>query len=306
MVRMPEVEKKRTKKTRRRFDLALNIPGAEVRLPSLPYVHVGTRLVSFILVLLLSVLIYHFWNSPLYQPDGAQVRGLKRLKSNDVNAVLNISGTPVFMIDPDQVERELLSAFPEFSAVSASVSLPRSLEVEVIEREPVLTWRQGDRTELVDVDGYAFPFRIEATALITPVVEAYGNPRGFIAPDTKAMIPELIKISDVKSVANNLIFGETPDNQRVYAQRLLSPEMVAAIRTIARLIPVNTPLLYDPQHGFGWHDERGWQVFLGDASDIEMKLRVYENIVKQLFANELQPILVSVEHVHNPYYRLEP
>jgi hypothetical protein len=299
-------ERTRTKKVRRRFDISLNSTGAEVRLPSLPAIRAGIRLISFVLVLVLSILIYHFWNSPIYRPEAAQVSGLKRLKSSDVNAVLNISGTPIFTLDPAQMERDLLSAFPEFSAVSVSVALPRLVKVDVSERIPVMTWRQGDRTELVDAEGFAFPMRINATTLITPVVEAYGDPPGIVPVIIQTPLSDLAMAGDAKQAANQLIFGSSAPNQAVYARPLLTPDMVSAIRTTARLIPANAPLIYDSRHGLGWRDERGWQAYLGDVEEVEMKLSVYGTLIQELTEAGLQPALVSVEHVHNPYYRLEP
>lgn len=302
----PRAEKIRAKKVRRRFDFSLNATGAEVRLPSLPAIRAGTRLISFALVLVFSILIFHFWNSPIYQSEVTQVSGLKRIKSSDVNAVLNLSGAPIFTLDPAQMELDLLSAFPEFSAVSVSVALPRSVKIEVSERIPLMTWRQGDRTELIDAAGFAFPMRIEATTLITPVIEAYGDPPGILPLELEASFSDLAMAGGVKQAANQLIFGNAAGNKTVYARQLLSPGMVLAIRTAASLVPANAPLIYDAQHGLGWRDERGWQVYLGDAQEIEMKMKVYEMLIQQLVTAGIQPVLVSVEHVHNPYYRLEP
>jgi hypothetical protein len=306
MAGVSPAKKTRSRKVRRRFDFSLNAAGAEIRLPSLPAIRASTRLISLAFVLVLSILIFHFWNSPLYKPEEAQVSGLKRLKSSDVNAVLNLSDAPIFSLDPAQIKQELLSAFPEFSDVAVSVALPRSVKIEVSERIPVMTWRQGDRTELIDAAGFAFPMRIEATTLITPVVEAYGDPPGMMPIELEAPLSELAISEEVKQAANQLFFGNAKANKTVYARKLLSPDMVSAIRTAASLIPANMPLIYEATHGLGWRDERGWQVYLGDGQEIEMKIKVYETLIQQLASAGIQPILVSVEHVHNPYYRLEP
>ncbi|MCK4899942.1 MAG: hypothetical protein KAS38_14275, partial [Anaerolineales bacterium] len=58
-------------------------------------------------------------------------------------------------------------------------------------------------------------------------------------------------------------------------------------------------------HGLGWRDSQGWEVYFGDVSDIDIKLRIYEALVDKFAAEGLNPVLVSVEHMHSPYYRME-
>jgi hypothetical protein len=81
--------------------------------------------------------------------------------------------------------------------------------------------------------------------------------------------------------------------------------MVSAILSMSAQAPAGTPLIYDALHGLGWKDAAGWEVYFGDIRDIEMKLRVYQALVKRLQGEGLQPALISVEYVHSPYYRLE-
>ena len=65
-------------------------------------------------------------------------------------------------------------------------------------------------------------------------------------------------------------------------------------------------LVYDPQHGLGWKDSHGWDVFFGvKGDDIPSKIVVYKAIAKQLQADGTTPVLINVEHIHAPYYRLE-
>jgi hypothetical protein len=86
---------------------------------------------------------------------------------------------------------------------------------------------------------------------------------------------------------------------------LLSPETVRAIVALVKIAPQGTVLVYNADHGLGWKDSRGWEVFLGEAVDMENKLRVYQAIVNRLAADNLTPALISVEYVHAPYYRLK-
>ncbi len=85
----------------------------------------------------------------------------------------------------------------------------------------------------------------------------------------------------------------------------MTPDLVKAVLILSKQAPKNTALVYDAQHGLGWKDARGWEVYFGDAQDVRMKLDVYKAIITQLMADDSQPALVSVEYVHAPYYRLD-
>ncbi len=298
-------------KARRRFDVALNVPGAEMRLPSLPIFRVNLKLLSLGLVIALLGALYYLWNAPFFQVKAAVVEGAAMLKASDVNAVLGVSGESIFSLHASELQKELQNAFPEFSTVSVDVSLPDKVIVRVTERTPVLTWRQGGADQLVDQAGYAFPMRLGASTLITPVVESAGAPPalGISTQDIAALVADSSSFEAEQTKVEPTVKKDgdpsVSTEKTASSQPLLQPEMVSAILAISKVIPANLALLYDPQHGLGWQDERGWKVYFGDSKDIDMKLKVYDAIVSRLIDEEAQPTFISVEHVHNPYFRVE-
>lgn len=297
------------RKARRRYDVAMGLEGAEMRLPSLPRIAVGYRLLSFVMVAALGYLLYWLWTTPKYQVSTIQVTGLERLGQADVQAVLDITGKPVFTLAPGQLEEKLQSAFPEFSAASIQVDLPAAVTITVTERTPVLAWLQNGRTELVDAEGIAFPLRQNAQVGEIPVVEASGDPPGAAKIQSASISPEAAAKDSVLSLLS-LEMEETDasadEGPVTGARQFMSSEMVTAVLALAEQAPEGTPILYDPQRGLGWKDRRGWQAYFGEMDNIAIKVRVYKAIVKKLKAEDVIPVLISVEHLHAPYYRLEP
>jgi hypothetical protein len=88
-------------------------------------------------------------------------------------------------------------------------------------------------------------------------------------------------------------------------EQFMPIEMVSAILSMSAQAPKNTPITYDPQRGLGWKDAQGWEVYFGDMSNMDMKLRLYKALLSKLDDEDTMPALISVEHVHLPYYRLE-
>ncbi len=276
---------------RRRIDVPLRVPGAEVRLPSIPFINLGWRSISLSMVIFMTICLVAMWKAPMFQVSGVDARGLKRLTATDLNAVMGTVGKSIFSLDPVELRRSLSQAFPEFSKISVRVGLPASVKVVVTERQPVISWTQDGVESWVDADGVSFPVRgVVDTPLV--VVEGYGTP-----PGTVQLVP-----ADAQAAAAPMLpaSGLTAPSMR------LSPELVSSILALGAKMPAETALVYDSQRGLGWNDPNGWEVFFGDENqDMQMKLEVYQSLVERLKSEGIQPALISVEYVHAPYYRME-
>jgi cell division protein FtsQ len=272
------------KKARRRFDVALSsVPGAEIRLPSLPSIHLGWRFISGLLVAVLAFTLYTAWNHELYIVNEVEIEGVKRLPLADLNAVIGVTGDSILAVNPEKIQADLLAAYPELSQVSVEVSVPANVMVKVVERLPVLTWKQDGQVMLVDATGMAFKPRGlgQGEEIVGVLVEAESKPSG----------------------------GESRNSPEEGVQkpsRFLPPQLVTAVLAMSTRVPPGTSLIYTLDHGLGWKDPRGWQVFFGtQTGEMESKLRVYEAIVNRLAKERVKPALISVEFLHAPYYRLE-
>jgi cell division septal protein FtsQ len=292
-------------KTRRRYDVALGIPGAEMRLPALPQVRVGWRLISLVMVALLGAALYHLWNSPKYQVGSVRVTGLQRISSDEVNADLNITGQTVFSLSPGALRLQLLKDFPELKSASVTVGWPNKVAVAVSERLPVLTWQQDGKILFVDADGMAFAPRPGEKPL-GPLIQALSAPPVLLSGDqaAQASVQDQLAAINQSSAAGQAGKAVSPA-QPAAIRPWLTPQMVTGILTLAKQAPKGTNVVYDRQHGLGWKDAGGWNVYFGDGQDMAMKLNVYKAIVKQLKSEDITPTFISVEYVHAPYYQAQ-
>ena len=280
------------KAPKRRFDVPLRVPGAEVRLPSLPIIHIGWRAVSLLMVIMMGASLFLIWKAPVFQVTTVEAEGLKRLTVGDLNTVMGTFGVSVFSIDPQNLEEVLQQAFPELANISVKVNLPAKVKVEIVEREPVIAWTQDGSEVWVDLQGKAFPPRGTPE---NPLVRVEG--RG-IPPGAKSTG----SINDLQSLPAGM-----PTSTPITMPSInLSPTLVTAILALGAQVPADTLLVYDSEHGLGWNDPNGWEVFFGaEDQDMQMKVDVYEALVNRLQNEGIQPELISVEYVHAPYYRME-
>lgn len=292
---MPLRPTRSQKKARRRYDIALGMPGTEVRLPGLPQIAIGWRWLSAVLAIILGFVLYQVWNASAFQVEQIEIGGLQRLTSTEVNAVLGMAGKPIFSLDSNQIQNELMQAFPEFSSASVQIGLPNSVTITVTERIPVLAWMLNGSATLVDQTGAAFPARSSLPSDFGPVVEASAPPPALYVEEPQA------DLQDITASTPQVAERTAPTG----AQPFMTPEFVTAVLTLAEQAPLDVPLLYDGSRGFGWRDPGGWDVYFGDAQEMPMKLLVYQEIIARLDdKEETLPSLVSVEYVHAPYYRL--
>ena len=276
---------------KRRFDVALDVPGAELRLPSIPMIHLGWRALSGVMVVMLIACLFVIWKAPAFQVNTVEAEGLQRLTVGDLNTVMGIFGKSIFSVDPNQLEKSLRQAFPELSTLSIKINLPASVSIVVTERQPVVAWIQDGTEVWVDAEGVSFPPRGNPGTLVR--VEGHGN---------LPTVTTQATVSNLPGVPPSIIPAVTP----TISTLRLPPELVFGILTMSAQMPADTLLVYDSEHGLGWNDPNGWEVFFGtQGKDMDMKLSVYQALVADLQNEGIQPAMISVEYVHAPYYRME-
>lgn len=266
--------RKPARNTRRRFQIALPIPHDDVRPISIPRPRVGMRLFSFMLAAVLGTALYLAYNLPQFRVVQAQITGNEIIPPAELNAAMNIMGQPIFLLKPADLETRLRLNYPELVSVHVTVSLPNLVSVIVVERHPVVRWEQAGGYTWIAEDGVAF------------------RPRG--------EMPELISVIAESAPALKLSASD-PLNPIPF----ISTGMIQALKGLASHVPPGMSIIYDTDYGFGWNDPRGWRVYFGtSASDVELKMRVYESMVNSLLQRGIRPALINVTYPTAPYYRM--
>lgn len=285
--------RKRTQ-PRQRYDVALNIPGAEVRLPSIPRLWIGWRAASGLLAILMALSLYMLLYTPAFQVEVVEVEGLQRLSMEDFNSFLRITGEPIVKVDPEIMHAEIMKEFPELSSIQVKISLPAKVKLEVVERAPIISWVQKSSNgnveeKWIDEAGIAFEPRGEAGSLIR--VESDGT----IGADGLTQDPAASKLENTQQ-----------DAMAGVPVPMLSNELVSTLQEMGAIIPADTPILFSTEHGFGWNDPNGWQVYFGKSlAEMSQKLLVYQKLVESLEEQGIEPSMISVEFLHAPFYRTE-
>ena len=273
--------RKPVQNARRRYQIAVTqSPNAPARTFNIPRPHFGWRWLSFVLIALIGTSLYYAFTLPGLRVTEAKLTGSQLLSQAEINSVLNISGQPIFLLTPSDLETRLRLNYPELVSVRVEVSLPNLVSVDVTERQPVIRWEQGGGYTWVAEDGIAFRPHGELGGLI-PVV-------ALSAPPVAGSGPSISEQGEVLPPAP-----------------FISADMVQALKGLASHVPQGASVLYDKDFGFGWNDPRGWRVYFGvSAGDVELKIRVYEAMVGSLTQKGIRPALINVMYPTAPYYRM--
>ena len=262
---------------RRQYQAAISMPGIEVRMPAISFTSrsLKWRVVSTVLSAALIGILYLAWTSSFFRVTAPQVSGNVRNSAEEIGASLQAASEPSFMLVPADLERRLRLNFPDILSARVQVAFPNNLTIQLVERQPLIAWQQGNGYTWIDDQGIAFRPQGSADNLIA-VSSQEAPPRGLPSlTDPVAPIP------------------------------YLTADMVNAIRQLASKVPAGETMLYDPKYGLGWADTRGWRVFFGTNNrDLPARLKVYEAVVASLTTKGVAPAFISVQYANAPYYRM--
>lgn len=259
---------------------------------------VGWRVLSLLIVGVLSYALIVAWRSPDYRISEVKVTGLQRLTEAEVLARVTAVGMHSFAVVPETIRKEIADAFPEFREVVVNVGIPASLEIQVVERQPMIAWQAKSALIWVDSEGYLIPPRGTAGEMLS--IQADSIP----AYQLKSRIADP---ATAKVFRDKPFFKTNPSALAFFAvPKQIDGMLLTAALQLNAWMPQEKTLLYQKQRGLGWKDARGWDVFVGQKLEgINDKMVMYETIVRELEKQGISPTLVSVEFLHAPYYRTD-
>ena len=253
---------------RRRVDVPLSSPGAEIRFPAVPAISNKWRVVSGIISISFLMALVLLINTGLFQVKDVQMQGLERFSEGEISHAINITGSSIFFINPGRIKRDLQLTYPGLSEVDVKVTWPSIVSISLEERKPILAWNWDGHVRWVDENGVAFEPHDDG-----------------------------IDVVQVKSE----ILPPTVDD------RFVDPRIVRTVAALSDYLPEKVDMIFDTRHGLGWRDSRGWVVYFGfNDDDAANKMIVYQSMVEYLEGKGISPAIINVEFLDAPYFRMEP
>jgi cell division protein FtsQ len=303
----PVRQRVQTTNPRRQYYVALDTPGVEMRLPALPALHLGTRSISAVIAIACLVGIFSLLFSPFFAVGLPKVNGLNRLTQTEIETALDIENAAVVNLDAAVLTETLRQAYPILESVRANISLPNQVTVTIKERQPIFSWKFGDKVMWADANGVLFPATGEPAEMLT--ISADGEPPLYISPEEQKAIDEAEKAKTAAGLTatEKTVLDITLKNNPAKGKTdKIDPVLLSAAQKLASYFPAGMVLAYSKSHGLGWQDPGGWEVYIGkDLNSFDQKYALYQSINQQLAGQSITPAIISVEFLDAPYYRLE-
>ena len=291
-----------TANPRRQFYVALDAPGAELRLPALPSLRPSARTLSSLIVIATLIALFSLLYSSVFVVAAPRVNGLTRLTQTDIESALDLANLSVVQVDAAAIRGALLTKYPILKDVSVGVGLPNSLTISVKERKPLVSWKIKDKESWIDAEGVLFPPAGKPDKLLA--ISADAEPPLYVSPENqKALLLANQQAAQSDPVQTALPLPASPKKD---GPDKVDPTLLDAAVKLSTHLPAGTILVFSQLHGLGWQDKGGWEVFVGtDLANFDQKFALYQAIDRQLNGMGITPALISVELMSSPYYRME-
>jgi cell division septal protein FtsQ len=197
-----------------------------------------------------------------------------------VTQLSQVIGHNIFLLNTARVAQEL-ATIPSVLTVQVVPRLPNTVEIDIVERVPIATWRTPAGAFLVDEQGFA----------LAPAETAGQAPSQ--APDPSRTGP-LLEVTD--TTGQELRLGDQVDQRALLAAR----ELVRALPGAGAQVQA---VEYSPQ-GLVLVTDGGWRVVIGEARDLNHKLAGFAAVVDLARQHNLAIKLVDVRPKDRPVYQL--
>lgn len=168
-----------------------------------------------------------------------ELSGDRYTVADDVRRLVDVTGgANLFLVATDAIEARIAS-LPTVAGVDVQVSLPATIRVVLLDREPVMVWQVGDRSFLVDGSGLLFAELAD------------------ISTNEAVSLPA---ITDGRAGSLSLGVGESLDAIDVDAATRLGSVRPDQIGSVARALRLSV----SDEHGFVvWAEPDGWSAIFG-------------------------------------------
>jgi len=201
-------------------------------------------------------------------------------------AASGLGGAHVFSADPNEAAARI-AELPGVVSSKVTLAWPNQVEIEIIEDTPIAVWQEGGQQFWITKRSELIPARTPAIGLLTIEYEVPPTPSADSASTDEAAVTEETAVSPHAAV------GFVPE------------DVLSGALQLRQLRPNIDKLFYRPASGLSYQDGRGWRAFFGTGTDMNQKLAVYETIVADLQARQIQPAYISVSNQEKPYYKAQ-
>jgi hypothetical protein len=227
--------------------------------------------------------VYDSASSDRFRVHSVHVQGNVLLSRAEVESAAAVTGVNVFWVDRGQVAARLRT-LPLVQRAEVNASLPDTVEISIVERQPTAFWVSGDRSYLVDREG-----------VILKAVDAETQQARACAG--QPCDPRLAPLPTVAQL----------DGQPLTPGDRVDPSALATSSRLANLLPAVgvEPLGFEWSRDFGLEvpTRDGWRARFDGSGNVEKQVASLRSIRDELTRTKSVAELIDVRFDDRPYFR---
>jgi POTRA domain, FtsQ-type/Cell division protein FtsQ/DivIB, C-terminal len=255
----------------------------EPRLPAGFALWVAGRVISALLLVGAGWLVYDFASSSRFQVQTVHVRGNVLLNQAEVETTASVVGANIFWVNRADVAARL-GALPLVQRVDIGATLPDTVDIQIIERQPAGFWTSGDQTYLVDREGVI----LKAVDAETSQIRACAG---------QPCDPQLAALPSVAQAAA----GALAPGDRVDASALSTSAQLASLLPGIGVQPLG--FQWSPDTGLEVTTAEGWHARFDQSNDLTGQIATLNAVRAQLARSKATAGLIDVRFGDRPYFR---
>jgi cell division protein FtsQ len=242
-----------------------------------------SRAVAMALLVGAGWLVYYCGSSDHFRVRSVRVQGNVLLNQDEVTSTAAVAGANIFWIDRAQVAARL-NALPLVQRVDIGATLPDTIDIRIVERQPVAFWTSGDQSYLVDAEGVI----LKAVDADTAQARACAG---------QPCDPRLAALTSVAQMEGQAL----APGDRVNAGALVLSARLAALLPGIGVQPVSFD--WSAESGLEVPTRDGWRARFDETGNIEQQVATLRAARDELTRSKSAAQLVDVRFGDRPYFR---
>ena len=178
--------------------------------------------------------------------------------------ILFFSSKSIFLVNLDEVKKQILTVFPLISSIDFKKELPNSLILEIEERKTVAIFIQNDKSFFIDKQGVIFEETLETESKRLKLKNLILNENSGLG-DTVINTTKMSQIFDIESNLRNSLG-----------------------------IRINEVVIVSEQR-FNFTTTDGWDIYFNPQNNIDWQIIKLKEVLEQEIPNENRGLLEYIE-----------
>jgi POTRA domain, FtsQ-type len=241
------------------------------------------RLLGLMLLVGAGWVVYDCGSSDRFQVRSVRIQGNVLLSRAEVESVAAVTGANVFWVDRSQVA-ERVRALPLVQRIEIGATLPDTVDISIVERQPAAFWVSGEHSYLVDTEG----------VILKPVDPETQQARACAGQPCDPRLAPLPTVAQLDG--QPLMPGDQVDAN--------------ALATSARLVSLLPSVGVQPL-SFEWSRDSGlevptrdgWRARFDGSGNIDQQIASLRSVRDELARTRAAAQLIDVRFGDRPYFR---